>query len=363
MAGVHGNLSHAMRDNYNEHGVDEYYRKVAASYRNPFFPGIKKVVWTFMNRWWEAEGKAVYASNTHGSSSGSTKDNTAGERLERLRVLDMAAGSGEATLCLLEWAESGKPGASSLSSSSNHASTSRSPSSSLPSTPQPYRAEHVTGPPDPLAALQSITSPSPILGGRPAFIPPNARRPAAGSHSAGPLTSGRKGRLVFGGTEPASLPSHFELDIVATDPYTCPAYTARTSRPCHPLSFTDLANGDLPPGSVMPTSKEASREPIWDIIICSFALHLVTSPSELFALLYELSGKARWLVVIAPHKKPEVKETWGWSRYDIASWSAAGEAKLYTGGGGKPGDDDEEETELEIVRDKVKLRLYRSNAF
>lgn len=62
---VHGNLKHAMRENYNEHGVDEvcmylrpalklsrfrscsrsgqYYRKVAASYRNPFFPGIKKV--------------------------------------------------------------------------------------------------------------------------------------------------------------------------------------------------------------------------------------------------------------------------------------------------------------------------------
>ena len=60
MAEAHGNLSHAMRDNYDEYGVDEvgrlpltstytqsllaqYYRKVASSYRNPFFPGIKKV--------------------------------------------------------------------------------------------------------------------------------------------------------------------------------------------------------------------------------------------------------------------------------------------------------------------------------
>ena len=56
---VHGNISHAMRDNYNEFGVDEvsnslqwslssasdsqYYRKVAASYRNPFYPSIKQV--------------------------------------------------------------------------------------------------------------------------------------------------------------------------------------------------------------------------------------------------------------------------------------------------------------------------------
>lgn len=43
-----------------------------------------------------------------------------------------------------------------------------------------------------------------------------------------------------------------------------------------------------------------------DIVICSFALHLVGSPSELFALLWELSTKAVWLVVLSPHKKPEV---------------------------------------------------------
>jgi len=41
-------------------------------------------------------------------------------------------------------------------------------------------------------------------------------------------------------------------------------------------------------------------------MICSFALHLVLTPSELFALLYEMSGRATWLIVVAPHKKPEV---------------------------------------------------------
>jgi len=40
--------------------------------------------------------------------------------------------------------------------------------------------------------------------------------------------------------------------------------------------------------------------------ICSFALHLVPSSGELFNLLYELSSKVEWLIVIAPHKKPEV---------------------------------------------------------
>ena len=43
-----------------------------------------------------------------------------------------------------------------------------------------------------------------------------------------------------------------------------------------------------------------------DMVICSFALHLINDISELFALLWELSTKFRWLVIIAPHKKPEV---------------------------------------------------------
>jgi len=71
-------------------------------------------------------------------------------------------------------------------------------------------------------------------------------------------------------------------------------------RPCHGLSFADLANGDIPPGAA------TTERPIWDIAFCSFALHLVPSSGELFNLLYELSSKVEWLIVIAPHKKPEV---------------------------------------------------------
>ncbi|WVQ74227.1 hypothetical protein IAR50_003823 [Cryptococcus sp. DSM 104548] len=318
---VHGNLSHAMRDNYNEHGVDEYYRKVAASYRNPFFPGIKKVVWTFMNKWWEAEGREIF-------------EGQAAEGKKHLKILDMAAGSGEATLCLLEWASSPSPSSSSAS----------------PSVSQT--------PPDPLAFLRSNPVPS-SSSSRPAFVPPS-RKPVVPPQRASANGSG-VGRRVFGNAVPPKLPEGFQMDIVATDPYTSPAYTDRTSRPCHPLSFTDLAQGQLP--SYPDSDTEAGSEIIWDMIICSFALHLVTDPSELFALLYELSGKARWMVIVAPHKKPEIKETWGWSRWDIASWSAAGNDKLYAGKKSRGDEEDEEETELEIVRDKVKLRVYRSNAF
>jgi hypothetical protein len=124
--------------------------------------------------------------------------------------------------------------------------------------------------------------------------------------------------------------------------YTSPAYSARTSRTCHPLSFSDLADGQLP------SQSDSEDVIIYDLIICSFALHLLTEPSELFALLYELSTKCRWLAVIAPHKKPEIKDGWGWERWDLKNWNRAGEA-VYAGG---RGGDDEVESELEIVRDK-----------
>lgn len=60
-------------------------------------------------------------------------------------------------------------------------------------------------------------------------------------------------------------------------------------------------------------------------------------------------------MVIAPHKKPEVKEAWGWERWDMAAWRAAHSlGTLYGGKGGveDEGDGAEEETALEIIREK-----------
>ncbi|KAG6903289.1 hypothetical protein C0995_000184 [Termitomyces sp. Mi166 len=97
--------------------------------------------------------------------------------------------------------------------------------------------------------------------------------------------------------------------IFAADPsqYTSVAYRDRIHLPCSTLSFKDIAEGALPPLSTDEPKFEISSESyaIIDMIICSFALHLVESPSELFSLLWELSSKARWLVILAPHKKPE----------------------------------------------------------
>ncbi|KAJ3485980.1 hypothetical protein NLI96_g4562 [Meripilus lineatus] len=132
--------------------------------------------------------------------------------------------------------------------------------------------------------------------------------------------------------------------IVAADPYTAEAFKSRTSLDCAPLSFQDIAQGALPPPfkreetedannvqeeSPTPTVEEKrdttneQQEALLEMTICSFALHLIESPSELFALLWELSTKCRWLVVLAPHKKPEIKLGWGWVKWDVDSWSEA----------------------------------------
>jgi cell division inhibitor SulA len=96
------------------------------------------------------------------------------------------------------------------------------------------------------------------------------------------------------------------------------AYNHRTSYTCAELSFSDIAEGALPTTSIDISTgliqeltspddvEQTDRHHIIEMVICSFALHLLEDTSGLFSLLWELSSKARWLVVLAPHKKPEV---------------------------------------------------------
>jgi hypothetical protein len=65
-------------------------------------------------------------------------------------------------------------------------------------------------------------------------------------------------------------------------------------------------NDDGQLSNVAPVNKPVDEEVAIEMIVCSFALHLVKTPSELFTLLWELSTKARWFILLAPHKKPEV---------------------------------------------------------
>jgi len=114
-------------------------------------------------------------------------------------------------------------------------------------------------------------------------------------------------------------------EICASDPYTAPAYNERTSHTCYGLSFRDIADGRLPSLSRriqtngtndIPESEVTSVE--WTV--CSFALHLIEDNSELFSLLWMLSTRSKWLIVLAPHKKPEIKPGWGWTKWDVEKW-------------------------------------------
>lgn len=135
------------------------------------------------------------------------------------------------------------------------------------------------------------------------------------------------------------------LQIVATDPYTSPAYVARTGLECLPLSFSEITEGSLP-----------SSPEIYDLTICSFALHLLTETSQLWALLSILALRSTHLVVLAPHKKPAIKQEWGWIRIDPWTMREICDTKRMQDVGGKRGDG------WEIYEERVRLRVYKSSS-
>ncbi|KIJ55122.1 hypothetical protein M422DRAFT_41190 [Sphaerobolus stellatus SS14] len=298
-----GNLSNSMRENYNVHGVEKYYQQVASSYRNPHFSGIRLCLFTWFNSWWKAESEHVL-SLPHGPY-----------------ILDMACGSGEATLVVLEWWKLARGRSTDI--------LQQGLSSTIAVNLQSIRTQgHGT----PLNAAN-----------------PPMRRPKA---SSGP----RDSIPVLPGDAKDPI-------ILATDPYTAPAYAERTSLHCHSLSFMDISMGKLPPpfGSedaeledqdeaqenldTSETPYDSHPKPVMEMVICSFALHLI-EPSELFSLLWELSLKARWLVVLEPHKKPEIKDGWGWELWDSSAWQP-----FETGGSGKA---------AELCIERVHCRVFKS---
>jgi hypothetical protein len=95
--------------------------------------------------------------------------------------------------------------------------------------------------------------------------------------------------------------------IDACDPYLFELYERRTGRPCERFSFEDVAAGLL-----------AGRA--YSLIVCSFALHLVDL-SRLPVVCMQLALIAPALLVLTPHKRPEIREPWGWSLADEFAWA------------------------------------------
>ncbi len=103
--------------------------------------------------------------------------------------------------------------------------------------------------------------------------------------------------------------------VSGIDPYTFEAYLQRTGLNAEKFSFDDIANGVL----------EGRR---YSLIVCSFALHLVES-SRLPMLMFQLAQISDTLLVLTPHKRPQLKPEWGWN------------------------------LEFEVIEDRVRARLYK----
>jgi SAM-dependent methyltransferase len=86
-------------------------------------------------------------------------------------------------------------------------------------------------------------------------------------------------------------------DSTGCDPYTFELFEHRTGRPCWQLGFADIVRRGLP-------------ESGFTAVICSFSLHLCPA-NELFPLCWNLLQHAPVLVVVTPHKRPELEKFGG----------------------------------------------------
>jgi SAM-dependent methyltransferase len=82
------------------------------------------------------------------------------------------------------------------------------------------------------------------------------------------------------------------------DPYTAEAYRQRTGQEPEALTFADIAAGAL-----------ARRK--YSLIVCSFALHLCEK-SRLPRLMMQMRTISDTLLILTPHKRPEIRKEWGW---------------------------------------------------
>ncbi len=87
--------------------------------------------------------------------------------------------------------------------------------------------------------------------------------------------------------------------ITGVDPYTGEAYLERTGQEALPYTFEDIAAGAL-------------AGQTYSLIVCSFAMHLIPS-SRLPLLAYHLAQLAPHLLILTPHKRPQLKPAWGWT--------------------------------------------------
>jgi hypothetical protein len=88
--------------------------------------------------------------------------------------------------------------------------------------------------------------------------------------------------------------------IAACDPFTGAAYASRVGRAPHSWSFRDIALG------ACATAGDEGAPLTVDAVVCSFALHLCEA-SWLPLVCQALATSAHTLVILTPHKRPELR--------------------------------------------------------
>ncbi len=82
----------------------------------------------------------------------------------------------------------------------------------------------------------------------------------------------------------------------ASDPFTQKAYEQHIDQVCYNWSFEEVIKGKM--------------KGMYSAIICSFAMHLCPE-EQLFPLCYQLFQHSPQLVIITPHKRPELEKLEG----------------------------------------------------
>ena len=82
-------------------------------------------------------------------------------------------------------------------------------------------------------------------------------------------------------------------NFMGSDPYTFKSYIKKLKAPCFQWSFKDIIKGQL-------TGKYSS-------IICSFAMHLCPE-KQLYPLTHQIFQHCNQLVIITPHKRPQLEK-------------------------------------------------------
>lgn len=107
-------------------------------------------------------------------------------------------------------------------------------------------------------------------------------------------------------------------NITGCDPYTYNIYEQNTGRPCLRLSFKDVIKAGLPSA--------------YTVAISSFALHLCPG-KDLFPLAWNLLQAAPLLLVLTPHKRPELEALPGiellWDDFALTERGKKVRAKAY----------------------------------